>query len=408
MYKSLNRLANTNKKSTAHNKNERRNNNMHAINNKSNHLPKGNNQKSPLAVYIHWGFCRRKCPYCDFMSRTIPDVIDFDLWLNEYKKSFDFYSASADSRDFYLSSIFFGGGTPSLLPAYFIEQLINYIQSKYHSSSNIEISLEANPYKLTSNYLKDINNAGVNRLSLGVQSFNDKELHFLGRLHDSREAISALENTMSIFKNFSFDLIYALPSQTPDSWEKSLDFALQFQPPHLSLYQLTVEPPSLFYKQKIQTVNESTALDLYNLTLDLTEQAGIPAYEVSNHAVKGFKSIHNCAYWSYQSYIGIGPSAAGRITVNNKTLATLEKPTPMLWLKSKNKNKDFITLSPKEVRMEKIIMGMRLKTGIDVSLVNQKSLNELTGQGLVHTKNNKVSATRKGLFVLNQVIEQLT
>ncbi len=365
------------------------------------------NNKKPLSVYIHWGFCRRKCPYCDFMSRPVPKDLNIDLWLPEYKKSFDFYAQTADSRDFYLSSIFFGGGTPSLLPVSFISELIQYIADKYKPSDDIEISLEANPYKLTKSHLQDLKSVGINRLSLGVQSFNDNELRFLGRLHDSRVALTALDNTASLFDNFSFDLIYALPEQTPDSWEKSLSFALTFRPPHLSLYQLTIEAPSAFYKNHVQGATDDTALIMYNTTLDMTDAAGIPAYEVSNHAQKGRESKHNCAYWQYNSYFGIGPSAHGRITNEGLTHATKEKQTPLLWFKSKNKNEYFTTLTPQEVREEKILMGLRLRQGIDVSLVNQNAVSDLQNQNLIKIADGKISATRKGLFILNQVTEQL-
>lgn len=363
--------------------------------------------KQPLAVYIHWGFCRRKCPYCDFMSRKIPNDIDFDLWLAEYKKAFDFYTASADSRDFYVSSIFFGGGTPSLLPPAFIENFIKYIKDKYGFANDIEISLEANPYKLTRQHLSDLKAAGINRLSLGVQSFDDKELRFLGRLHDSREALAALENTAEIFENFSFDLIYALPEQTPDSWEKSLSFALSFSSPHLSLYQLTIEAPSAFYRRGTQAAADDIALALYNLTLDMTQAEGIPAYEVSNHAKRGFESRHNLAYWRYKSYIGTGPSAHGRITTNKQTFATKEKQTPLLWFKAKKKNQYLTALTAEEVREEKILMGMRLREGINKNLANPAFLSELTNDNLIEITNNQIKATRKGLFVLNSVIERL-
>lgn len=364
--------------------------------------------KKPLAVYIHWGFCRRKCPYCDFISRKLPPDTDFTLWLEEYKKSFLFYAASADSCDFYISSIYFGGGTPSLLPAWFIEQLIAFIGSIYTFSSNIEITLEANPYLLSKSVLTDFKKAGINRLSLGVQSLSDTNLQFLGRLHSASQAISALEIIKNTFDNFSFDLIYALPSQTADSWEKELAFALSFAPPHLSCYQLTIEPPSRFYRQNVKGADEDLALTLWNITLDLTSANNIPAYEVSNHAKTGFESRHNLSYWEYQDYIGIGPSACGRISCKGLTLATKEKISPLLWKKAKIKNAEMTALNPEEVREEKILMGLRLKKGISSALITNKQAETLLlKQGLIAKEHNKIHITRQGLFVLDKVIEAI-
>ena len=216
-----------------------------------------------------------------------------------------------------------------------------------------------------------------------------------------------MENTIEIFDNFSFDLIYALPEQTLQSWEKSLNFALDFSPPHLSLYQLTIEPPCTFYRKGVKEADENIALSLYDLTLDMTQAAGIPAYEVSNHAKSGFESRHNLTYWEYKSYLGIGPSAHGRITHEGLTLATKEKQTPLLWFKAKNKNQYLTVLSEDEIREEKILMGMRLRKGIDASLVNQKTVSQLQKSDLIKITGGKISATRKGLFILNQVIEEL-
>ena len=200
--------------------------------------------KEPLAIYVHFGFCASKCPYCDFMSEKIPEDMDFSLWLEEYKKALDFYAPFTKGRR--VQSVYFGGGTPSLLPAGFFEAILSYIQCNYFVEDNAEITMEGNPSSVTLAKLKAWKAAGINRFSLGVQAFDDEVLRFLGRRHNGKEALAALENTLKVFANASFDMIYAYPEHTAEKWRQQLAFALSFKAPHMSLYQLAIEPPSVF------------------------------------------------------------------------------------------------------------------------------------------------------------------
>ena len=274
--------------------------------------------KGPLAVYIHFGFCASKCPYCDFMSEKIPENPDFGLWLEEYKKALDFYMPFTKGRR--VQSIYFGGGTPSLLPANFFETILSYIQCNYIVEDNVEITMEGNPSSITLAKLKAWKAAGINRFSLGVQAFDDEVLRFLGRRHNGKEALEALENTLKVFANASFDMIYAYPEHTLEKWQQQLSFALSFKVPHMSLYQLAIEPPSVFYNKGLEPIAEDEAADLYKLTDEMTAAAGIPWYEVSNYAREGAQSRHNLAYWRYLEYIGIGPSAHGRVRLKGGQL----------------------------------------------------------------------------------------
>jgi len=363
--------------------------------------------KEPLAIYVHFGFCASKCPYCDFMSEKIPEDMDFSLWLEEYKKALDFYAPFTKGRR--VQSVYFGGGTPSLLPAGFFEAILSYIQCNYFVEDNAEITMEGNPSSVTLAKLKAWKAAGINRFSLGVQAFDDEVLRFLGRRHNGKEALAALENTLKVFANASFDMIYAYPEHTAEKWRQQLAFALSFKAPHMSLYQLAIEPPSVFYKQGLEPIAEDEAANLYELTDEMMRAAGIPWYEISNYARKGAQSRHNLTYWRYGEYIGIGPSAHGRVRLKGGELyATEQVRTPFNWLKAKDKNAEGVLLTAEEKREEQVLMGLRTKEGVDLSLVNTIKAREYAEEGLLAFENGRVYPTLKGRLVLDTVIEGVT
>ncbi len=360
--------------------------------------------KESLAIYVHFGFCASKCPYCDFMSEKIPEDMDFSLWLEEYKKAFDFYAPFTKGRR--VQSVYFGGGTPSLLPAGFFEAILSYIQCNYFVEDNAEITMEGNPSSVTLAKLKAWKAAGINRFSLGVQAFDDEVLRFLGRRHNGKEALAALENTLKVFANASFDMIYAYPEHTAEKWRQQLAFALSFKAPHMSLYQLAIEPPSVFYKQGLEPIAEDEAANLYELTDEMMRAAGIPWYEISNYARKGAQSRHNLTYWRYGEYIGIGPSAHGRVRLKGGELyATEQVRAPFNWLKAKDKNAEVVLLTAEEKREEQVLMGLRTKEGVDLSLVNTIKAREYAEEGLLAFENGRVYPTLAGRLVLDTVIE---
>lgn len=363
--------------------------------------------KEPLAIYVHFGFCASKCPYCDFMSEKIPEDMDFSLWLEEYKKALDFYAPFTKGRR--VQSVYFGGGTPSLLPAGFFEAILSYIQCNYFVEDNAEITMEGNPSSVTLAKLKAWKAAGINRFSLGVQAFDDEVLKFLGRRHNGKEALAALENTLKVFANASFDMIYAYPEHTAEKWRQQLAFALSFKAPHMSLYQLAIEPPSVFYKQGLEPIAEDEAANLYELTDEMMRAAGIPWYEISNYARKGAQSRHNLTYWRYGEYIGIGPSAHGRVRLKGGELyATEQVRAPFNWLKAKDKNAEVVLLTAEEKREEQVLMGLRTKEGVDLSLVNTIKAREYAEEGLLAFENGRVYPTLAGRLVLDTVIEGVT
>ncbi len=363
--------------------------------------------KESLAIYVHFGFCASKCPYCDFMSEKIPEDMDFSLWLEEYKKAFDFYAPFTKGRR--VQSVYFGGGTPSLLPAGFFEAILSYIQCNYFVEDNAEITMEGNPSSVTLAKLKAWKAAGINRFSLGVQAFDDEVLRFLGRRHNGKEALAALENTLKVFANASFDMIYAYPEHTAEKWRQQLAFALSFKAPHMSLYQLAIEPPSVFYKQGLEPIAEDEAANLYELTDEMMRAAGIPWYEISNYARKGAQSRHNLTYWRYGEYICIGPSAHGRVRLKGGELyATEQVRAPFNWLKAKDKNAEVVLLTAEEKREEQVLMGLRTKEGVDLSLVNTIKAREYAEEGLLAFEKGRVYPTLAGRLVLDTVIEGVT
>ena len=373
-----------------------------------------------MGIYIHWPFCEKKCPYCDFNSH-VRDNINHLKWLKAYLNELRYYASETSER--VISSVFFGGGTPSLMKPSVIEKILDEIQSLWHCSKDMEVTAEANPSSSETQLFKDFRGAGINRLSIGVQSLNNQSLMFLGRLHNADDARKAIKAATKIFPRISFDLIYALPGQTPITWKKELASAIKIAEGHLSLYQLTIEPGTEFHKKRIKAANEDIGATLYELTQEIMDNAGLPAYEISNHAKKGQESRHNLIYWRGGDYLGIGPGAHGRITHAYKTEMMHNYREPEIWLNlaitKKYGQQKRAALSKEERRNELVLMGLRLIEGISLdhfnSLTNQhltkiidkNRINALADQGYLTLNNTVLKTTVAGRQRLNAVLTYL-
>ena len=373
-----------------------------------------------LGIYIHWPFCEKKCPYCDFNSH-VRDNIDYSRWLNAYLNELKYHANSTHERS--VNSIFFGGGTPSLIKPFIIEKILDEIHSLWHNSKDIEITLEANPSSSETQIFKDFQSAGINRVSIGVQSLNNRSLKFLGRMHNASEAKKAVGAATKIFSRVSFDLIYALPEQSHLVWKKELNEAISLAAGHLSLYQLTIEPGTEFFKNRVKCQNEDDGAALYGLTQEIADKANLPAYEISNHAQKGQESKHNLAYWKSGDYLGIGPGAHGRITNKFETIIMQNFRQPEKWvdlaIKKQSGQQKQLALSSKERRDEIILMGLRLTEGVSLStfysltgqhlfeMINQEKFHHLSNEGLLSMSDQYLKTTPAGRLRLNAVIAYL-
>ncbi len=325
------------------------------------------------ALYIHWPFCLAKCPYCDFNSH-VRSAVDMACWERSLLADMRFEAERAGGEE--LQSIFFGGGTPSLMPPALVSALLDEAERLWGFAPEIEITLEANPSSVEAANFASLAQAGINRVSLGLQALDDDTLRFLGRLHDVAEGLAALEVAQRHFARVSFDLIYARPNQSPEQWERELSRALSFGTEHLSLYQLTIEPgtrfATLFREGKLAPLDDDAAADLFALTRELTAAAGLPAYEISNHARPGAESRHNLTYWRYQDYCGIGPGAHGR----RKGAATVRHRKPENWLEAVAQHEHGIAeqreLGIAEQASEALLMGLRLAEGIDLDALSRR------------------------------------
>ena len=368
-----------------------------------------------LALYIHWPFCVAKCPYCDFNSHVRTNI-DQDAWREALLADLAHEARLLPDRT--LTSIFFGGGTPSLMEPATVAALIEAAREHWPAADDIEITLEANPNSVEAARFADLAAAGVNRVSLGLQSFDDSALAFLGRAHCAHEGLDALDIAQSTFYRVSFDLIYALPGDTEASWSASLDRALALGTGHLSLYQLTIEPGTRFAALhaagKLEPLDADTAAALYELTADRTAASGLPAYEISNHARPGQESRHNLIYWRYGDYAGIGPGAHGR----RLGLRTVRHRKPENFLSGLERNGHAIAeeapLSRREAADEALVMGLRLSEGIDVEMmaerfsvarvVDWRAVDKLATSGHLTRSGPSIAATPKGRLVLDHVL----
>ena len=325
---------------------------------------------SGFGLYVHWPFCLSKCPYCDFNSH-VAEEIDHDCWRGALLAELD-HAARHESPGGTLASIFFGGGTPSLMRPATVAAIIERAAERWTLADDVEITLEANPTSVEAGRLGEFRAAGINRVSLGVQALDDRALAALGRGHNAAEALAAVRLAARLFDRFSFDLIYARPGQGVEQWRAELSRALAEADGHLSLYQLTIEPGTAFHtlqrRGELKIPDEDSAATLYEITQEIMEQAGLPGYEISNHARPGDESRHNLTYWRYGNYIGIGPGAHGRITSAGKTVATRRHRAPATWLdavgESGHGTQDSVPVSNGDRLAEILMMGLRLREGV--------------------------------------------
>jgi len=363
-----------------------------------------------LALYIHWPFCVSKCPYCDFNSH-VRESVDQARWRDALLADLAYEARRTPGRR--LASIFFGGGTPSLMPPATVAALIAAAEAHWGFAPEIEITLEANPSSVEAARFADLAAAGVNRVSLGLQSLDDSALRFLGRAHDAEEGLAALATARSVFDRVSFDLIYALPGQSEAGWANELRQALSWATHHLSLYQLTIEPGTRFAalaaRGALVPADPDASAALYELTQDLTASAGLPAYEISNHARPGEESRHNLAYWRYQPYAGIGPGAHGR----RGGLATQRHKKPENWLAAVARNGHGIAgetaISPEEARTEALLMGLRLAEGIADAPdgLDMAAVERLAAQGLLAREGGRLRTTPRGRLLLDAILAEI-
>jgi putative oxygen-independent coproporphyrinogen III oxidase len=375
---------------------------------------------APLALYIHWPFCVSKCPYCDFNSH-VRDTVDDAAWCAALLTDMAYEAALTPGRK--LTSIFFGGGTPSLMPPSTVAALINAADQHWGFADNIEITLEANPSSVEAARFADLAAAGVNRVSLGLQALDDKALTFLGRAHSVAESLDALAIAQRHFGRVNIDLIYARPEQTATQWEAELQSALSFGTDHMSLYQLTIEPGTRF-ETLVRTghfipADDDASATLYELTGQMTSAAGIPAYEISNHARTGSESRHNLSYWRYDDYIGIGPGAHGR----RLNAATQRHKKPENFLSAIERNIHGISseehLDAATRATESLLMGLRLAEGIDLGRLSQKTgipaaelldmdaVDKIAQLGFITREEHHVTVTPQGMPLLDAILPQI-
>lgn len=374
----------------------------------------------PLALYIHWPFCVSKCPYCDFNSH-VRDGIDVDAWRAALLADMSHEAALEPGRP--LASIFFGGGTPSLMPPALVGDLLSAAEQHWGFAPDIEITLEANPNSVEAARFADIASAGVNRVSLGLQALEDEALHFLGRAHSVKEGLAALDTAQSVFSRVSFDLIYARPDQSEADWQAELAQALSYGTGHLSLYQLTIEPGTRFAtlvaQGKLTPADPDHGATLYELTQDMTGTAGIPAYEISNHARPGEQSRHNLTYWRYGDYLGIGPGAHGR----RGGVASLRHKKPENWMSAVSRNGHGIQseepLPAEDRAREALLMGLRLGEGVDLAhiaarsgvsesqLIDAQAVHQLQRHGLVRLEGSHLQIAPSGMLLLDAILPEI-
>ena len=377
-----------------------------------------------LAVYVHWPFCVSKCPYCDFNSH-VRERIEEGQWQGAYASAIDAAAARAPGRT--VTSVFFGGGTPSLMAPATVAGVLDRIAARWTVAEDVEVTLEANPGSVEAGRFAGYRAAGVGRVSLGVQALDDRALAMLGRRHDAGEALAALDLAARIFPRWSFDLIYARPGHTVAAWQAELARALAFAGDHLSAYQLTIEAgtrfATLFDRGDLVLPDEDTQGALYETTQEMLAAAGLPAYEISNHARPGGESRHNLAYWRYADYAGIGPGGHGRLTIDGRKVATRQKKAPEAWLAAVAATGDGmeeeLPLDPANRVSELLMMGLRLAEGVPLSRVEDETghpldhwvaperVARMVRGGFVTRDEDRLAATAAGRQRLNAVLSAL-
>ncbi len=380
-----------------------------------------------LAVYVHWPFCQSKCPYCDFNSHVAEtaEALDPSRWARAYEAEIAYFAERTPGRT--VTSIYFGGGTPSLMAPAVAGRVIEAIAANWSLAADAEINLEANPSSAEAAAFAELAAAGVNRLSLGVQSLEESGLRALGRVHDVAQARAALAAAKAVFPRVSFDLIYARPDHDAAAWGRELAAALDLAAGHLSLYELTIEPGTPFHALRRQggldLPGEDDSVAMYETTQELTGAAGLPAYEISNHAAAGQESRHNLAYWRYGEYAGIGPGAHGRLNLDGALHALEQVRRPAHWLDAVEATGHGIakseTLDPATRATEMLVMGLRTAEGVSEARfrrvtggciaehTGRERLEELIADGLLISGGGRLSATARGRSVLNSLLARL-
>lgn len=378
-----------------------------------------------FGIYLHWPFCLSKCPYCDFNSH-VATAIDQAAWRRALLRELAHFAAETPGRT--VTSVFFGGGTPSLMAPATTRALLDAVAGHWRMADDVEITLEANPGTVDAERFQTFRDAGINRLSMGLQALDDGDLRFLGRRHDVGQALRAVGLARRIFPRISFDLIYARPGQTVEDWRGELARAIDLAADHLSLYQLTIEAGTAFHPAHARgdfvLPDEDAAADMFELTRELTAAAGLPAYEISNHARPGAECRHNLLYWQGGDYVGVGPGAHGRLTDDaGQVWAANQHRAPETWMAAVERDghgtRDRVPLSADERRSELIMMGLRLAEGLSADrfarltgtslddAVDRSGLDTMSAEGFVHWDGKRLQATPKGRLVLNSVIAAL-
>ncbi|MEN8837848.1 MAG: radical SAM family heme chaperone HemW [Celeribacter marinus] len=373
-----------------------------------------------FGIYFHWPFCQSKCPYCDFNSH-VSGSVDQDAWGDAYLSEIDRVAAETSGR--LVQSIYFGGGTPSLMAPSLVAKILDRVRLRWSLTNDVEITLEANPSSVEIRKFRDFRSAGVNRVSLGVQSLRDDDLRMLGRMHSVSEAKTAIDVAQSVFERTSFDLIYARQNQDLMAWETELAEGLAVANGHLSLYQLTIEQGTAFGDRynagKLRGLpDDDLGADMYFLTQDMTAAAGLPAYEVSNHAKPGLESRHNQIYWRYGDYAGIGPGAHSRLTINNQKRAIDTPLGPTQWLDQVAQvghgEKTRLTLSATEQATEYLMMGLRINDGVSLARIESlhndiflHKIKNLQGDGLIEVNSGRLIVTDSGRPLINAIVKEL-
>ena len=377
---------------------------------------------SGFGIYVHWPFCAAKCPYCDFNSH-VRTKIDESGWIDAIERELQWVADRQGVDRPIVETVFFGGGTPSLMRGASVARTLGTIARLWRVAGDVEVTLESNPASADATRFADYRAAGVNRLSLGVQALNDRDLKMLGRLHNVAEAKAALKLAMSHFKRVSLDLIYARPDQTIEQWREELAQALAFGTDHLSLYQLTIEPATPFFQLHrngtLKIPDDDLAAELFDVTQDMTQAAGYMAYEISNHAKPGSQARHNLLYWRYGTYAGVGPGAHGRLELQGQRVATLSEKLPERWREMVARDGhgmiEVVPIAREDAAREHLLMNLRLAEGVDLGAYRVRwatspapdRVATLVQQGLVTLHGEQLRTTARGRLLLNSVIAAL-
>ena len=369
-----------------------------------------------FGLYIHWPFCAAKCPYCDFNSHVSRSV-DHQAWTSAYLDEIARVGQETQGR--VLRTVFFGGGTPSLMEPSTVSAILDLVSKTWPLANDLEVTLEANPTSVEASRFSAFRSAGVNRVSMGIQALNDPDLQALGRMHTAQEGLAAFEIARSTFERVSFDLMYGRQNQSLKQWESELSDALRLGLDHVSLYQLTVEAGTAFGDRyasgKLRGLpDDDLSADMYLLTQELCAAAGMPRYEVSNHAKDGAESRHNKIYWEYGDYIGIGPGAHGRLTIGGQRWSTEQTLMPDGWLNGSDREHRN-ALSRNDQAIELLLMGLRLRDGVILERfnslsdtpINDGTLSRLSEEGYLKHRNGIISVSNQGFMVLNEILRQL-